>query len=144
MTSIFSPIGEQQSTVESEVYLDEEFRRKPNAINAIEQAQEDRDEIPIPGRFINDLNDPDLVNGNSIVPRITIRPRPAHDNVGLLQQARQSFRNELNKYNTPLMRDDQGNIIGEHERLKQNISRKAVEDFIARQTGKDIPEFDEP
>lgn len=145
MTSIFSPIGQQQSTTEQEaIYLEEEFARIPDQAEATANAQLDRDELPTRNRFVDDANNPDLINGNSELPNITIRPRPAHDRVGLIQTARQSFRNELNKYNTPLLRDDQGRIIGQNERLDGRKSRQSVEDFIASKTGRDVPTFTEP
>jgi len=143
MTSIFSPLGQQLSTVEQEAdYLEEVFSRKPDQRLAVDNAQLDRNELPLDNRYVKDADNENIINGFNNLPNITIRPRPAHDNVGLLQTARQSFRNELNKYNVPLLRDDQGRIIGQNSRRQEKHTidnlKETIDRYIASKTGKDV------
>jgi len=142
--SIFSPMYQQQSVLEeaAAANLPEEYKRGLGK-EEYQKAQQDRNELPMNSRFIKDSTDGDIINGFEKTPNIRIPSYRTHDSVHLLQQARASFRAELNKYNTPLQRDDFGNIIG-NNRAKQ-FTRREVEHLISKATGKDAPDFkDEP
>jgi len=146
MTSIFSPIGQSLGfAMEQTEPINEEFKRTAEGREVFRVAQAQKDELPQKSRYINDADNPDLQDGlGEVIPRAIVPNRGRYNNVELLQTSRQNYRNELNMYNTPLLRDDQGNIIGKQQgNLSKKQIEKMIEDFISRQTGRDVPEFEE-
>lgn len=82
-----------------------------------------------------DMLDDDYISGinKQLNPEIVDEDH-AENNVKLLQRARADFRAELNKYNTSIQRDDQGNLLVQSDKERRD-RMKSKKDFLHNETG---------